>query len=421
MDFIELQRAIELEFGRRITNRPDCESLSEAIYDKTKKSISYNTLRRFFNLAGGKNTSSLSQNTLDILANYCGYTYYSAFESQHAAQFAISTYYRLQLELQQKEQFLISEIETALDQLPDQQQKYNFTNAVILLAFKRLDVDFLRHVFQLKSIFRGEHYLNSNLYFLIQTIGLQIRQHPELSGQLWEAWAQDQQARFYYFELFVDMDTLVTSHYRAIEWYYRFSVNKQDRLFAASLLAWKNLLNGDEQQLEKQLDIIQSISNKNELHPIPVARSYIVRLVDEYSKTGSISNQLLEELKETLKAFAIHEIPFFELWICEGLLLTHQIDLLKSCLKTIRTKLDGRNDYYLKGSLLRINWMEDLAFPMESAIHNQQIPSDKFDELDIFSKEYDSLFYYARDKKAVTAMERSKITELGFGKLFALL
>ena len=69
---------VEKHFGRPIANRRDCEDLSVRIFENTGLLISYNTLRRFFNLAG-KTQSNISQTSLNILANYCGYEHFFQF------------------------------------------------------------------------------------------------------------------------------------------------------------------------------------------------------------------------------------------------------------------------------------------------------------------------------------------------------
>ena len=80
MDYFDLKREIEIVFGKKISNRHDCEAVSEAIYKKTKYILSYNTLRRLFQLAGLKSTTTISNKTRDILANYCGYRFYNDFK-----------------------------------------------------------------------------------------------------------------------------------------------------------------------------------------------------------------------------------------------------------------------------------------------------------------------------------------------------
>ena len=46
-----LKRKTELTAGFKITNRGDCETLSELILEKTSNNLSYNVLRRFFGLS----------------------------------------------------------------------------------------------------------------------------------------------------------------------------------------------------------------------------------------------------------------------------------------------------------------------------------------------------------------------------------
>jgi hypothetical protein len=111
MNFDYLKEEIENIFGKKISNRPDCEALSLAIYEKTKQKISYNTLRRLFDLAGEKNSTSISNSTLDILAKYCEFNYYAEFLNEKASKNNLSLIYNLQLEIQQKEHFTIAYID----------------------------------------------------------------------------------------------------------------------------------------------------------------------------------------------------------------------------------------------------------------------------------------------------------------------
>ncbi len=66
-----LKELISKKFGKKISNRGDCERLAEEIYKTTKKELSYNTLRRFFRL--DKSKFKTRKNTLDILSIYIGY------------------------------------------------------------------------------------------------------------------------------------------------------------------------------------------------------------------------------------------------------------------------------------------------------------------------------------------------------------
>jgi len=76
-----------------------------------------------------------------------------------------------------------------LIQLFSDEHMYNLMNSIVLFSLKRGEVNFLKGIFNIKRVFNGEHYLNTNLYFLIQTIGIHIRNHTEISEVLWEEWS----------------------------------------------------------------------------------------------------------------------------------------------------------------------------------------------------------------------------------------
>jgi hypothetical protein len=422
MDFLELKEAIENIFGKQISNRPDCEALSESIYSKTKRKISYNTLRRLFGLAGIKNTTSLSAGTLDILANYCNYISYSEFQKKKALKTNLSVLYRLQLELQQNEHFRFENIELSLRQLTYVDQAYNYMNSVILLAFKRNDTALLKQIFQFKQIFNGEHYLNSNLYYLIQTIGLQTRNHPEIADQLWEYWSKDESARYYYFELFVDMDYLIISHYRALTYYYTNSTKPQDILFSSSLLTWRHLILKENEEVNKYLSIIHTIDFQKNIHPIVVARIYNALLLNDFLENQKSSKKLLEKVHQIRLLFDSESIPFFEFWICESLVLTKNYELAVQCIDSIYLKTtDNVDDYYLKGSIEKINAIANFCKSKLGISRGKDKTAINLNAMDIYSKEYDSLFYYAQRKENLNDTTVSKIKHLGYSNLFELL
>ena len=66
----------ELTSKIQVSNRGDCERLSELILERTDEFISYNTLRRLYGLAPG---GSPHRKTLDILSMYCGFAHYQDF------------------------------------------------------------------------------------------------------------------------------------------------------------------------------------------------------------------------------------------------------------------------------------------------------------------------------------------------------
>ncbi|HEV7621858.1 MAG TPA: hypothetical protein VGO09_09000, partial [Flavisolibacter sp.] len=72
-----LQQEIEKTFGRRVLSSADCHLLCVDIEQRTQQRISFNTLRRHFNLM--KDSHEPSIYTLDVLSNYCGFSSFDDF------------------------------------------------------------------------------------------------------------------------------------------------------------------------------------------------------------------------------------------------------------------------------------------------------------------------------------------------------
>ena len=76
-----LKNKIEKKIGRKILKRGDCQYLSERIFNEINKNISYNTLRRAFDLDINSNIKP-SKSTLDILSNFIGYNSYNEYNRE---------------------------------------------------------------------------------------------------------------------------------------------------------------------------------------------------------------------------------------------------------------------------------------------------------------------------------------------------
>jgi len=423
MDYFDLKREIEIVFGKKISNRHDCESLSEVIYEKTKYILSYNTLRRLFQLAGLKSTTTISNKTRDILANYCGYRFYDDFKNNNSKNPMKIYLYKLQLELQQKEQFSLKHIESCLEQIEDLEQLYILVNYIFVLAFERKDTEFLKQIFQLKRIFNGDDYLHAHLYFLIQSIGVQVQTHPEYARELWVCWAEDSRARLYYFELFVDISRLVHSHYIGIEYYLNKSSKKQDLVFANALLTWRHITLNDIDSAKEQLANINNQELLTDIHPIPAARLLNCKILIDYLENGLVSNALIQEVNTVYLHFNKNIYPFFEHFICEGLALSSCYELALSYIQGAKKKTQIFPNFYLIGSIERLKILEAYCLHRlgEKGKANQIKKAIKLDQLDSFCKEYDSIFYYAIYKSNCPKKTIQQIEHLGYRHLFDIL
>ena len=76
----ELKELVEKKFGEKITNLRSSKKLSEIIFFKTDKPLSYNTIRRLFNVSK-TNQIKFRESTFDILSKFCGFYDFQTFKS----------------------------------------------------------------------------------------------------------------------------------------------------------------------------------------------------------------------------------------------------------------------------------------------------------------------------------------------------
>ena len=75
-----LLQKVKNKIGREIKTRGDCQLISNAIYETLDVDLSYNTIRRLYGLAPAVNPSI---NTLNAIANFCGYKNFAHFTQTH--------------------------------------------------------------------------------------------------------------------------------------------------------------------------------------------------------------------------------------------------------------------------------------------------------------------------------------------------
>jgi hypothetical protein len=423
MDLEKLQDAVERAYGKRVVNRPDCEELSITIFKKSKLLISYNTLRRFFGLAGQKNNSTVSKATLDVLAIYCGFQSYFDFCTQLESIDNLGKLYKVQLEVVQQNPLDLSTIEQCLSQFENNEHLYSLMNYITVVAFKKGDIAFLKQLFTIQRVFNGDHYLHPHLYYLIQTIGVQVQSHPEIATELWKSWAQDTKARFYYFELFVDMCNLIQSHYIGIEFYLAHTKEKQAIIFATSLLTWRFLLLNDLARAKEQFISEYTLEDLCSIHPIPAARFLNNKLLMEYLDNGTVSADVQEEIATVFRYFEKNTHPFFEHFICEGLVITGYYELALFYIRAANKKVQMNLSFYLIGSNERFKILESYCLMRigEQTASRSLKEGVQLELLDSFSASYDSVFYYAIDPEPISNELKAKFEALGYLQLARLL
>ncbi len=402
-DYDLIKQSIEKYFDKSIRNRRDCEQLSVLIYEKTGKIISYNTIRRFFNLAGEKNTTKISNATLDIFANYCGFPNYDKFLiGKNQSDTDLEFIRTLSLKYQQESVINSEEIKLLADQFYDNPLFYNFINDLVFHAFLKKDCAFIKTLFSITVLFENKHYLYKHIYFLIQTIGIQLRNYPEIQDAVWEEWAKSTYGRQMYFELFVDMDYLFVQHYKGMEAYLSHAKNPEELLFSHVLLFWKSYFLGEENQLNYNYDELKKIKLTTAIHPIPIARSLSCQCIYEKLKTGKLTEQTKNDISywtTSVKSSLLEgkQIPNYHFWLCEGLIVADENELVLTLIQDVKTNYFNDRTYFNNGGYERLKVYEALAYARLNE-RNKALALGKLidrNQFFAFSKTYDSCFYYS--------------------------
>ena len=411
-------------FGKDIVTTQDTIEFVDSIFNSTSELISYNTIRRMYNVVYSKKVSP-SKSTLNIIAKYCGFSSFIDFSSNFNIQNnQIEIYNECYLTFYKNQKADFSLVNKLCSQKQDF-FTFDFLKKTIHIAFTYEDLDFLTNIFELDSVFKNKSYLYFHQNYLIQDIGALLRKYPNLQNRLWSHWSHQKNARLLYFELFVDLDYLINHHFLAIEKYNKYSTSQQDLAFAQSLLFFRAFLTNNNSDIREHYQFLCSLDIKA-MHPIPRARVLISKLL--FSKP---TKELIQEI-EYWCDFEIEnkkiEPPFFHVWIMEGLVMVKQFEVVMQISKSIQADSNFVDNRINRGLIQRANTYRAFALIKTGQIiagkklYNEIDPS----EYNLFSYEYDNLFYSAltfniSNEINIKLQGQAKALALGYKKLFKML
>lgn len=425
-----LKLAVQQKFGRPIRKRGECEALAELIFEETGIAVSYNTLRRIYKLVqydGGFNRS-----TLDALAKYVGYRSFYEVEIGASPVFPVEQSNAFFLTAQ-GEGLSFENFKQFLREINASFHVQIFKDA-LFVALRQQQDDFLKRIFELDEIFKDKSHLDASLYFLMQWFGMELRTEPiERVQALWQHWAPQRAAREHYFELFVDVDCLLSRHYLAIEAYQSHATLKQERLFAHSLLCWRKLFTGVKNSSPNDLDVIEgSLQNlkRTELHGIPLARAYACLLLQAHSSKAPLQPVLdqISKVDESLRKEARRKntLPYFHYWITGPLLLVGANRVALDFCEHVRNDFTKEETYFTKGANARMQLYEAIALKRLN-LGSGDVESFNSGDFFAFSRSLDSLYgYYALSlHRNLTGDEEQTVATLldatGYHRLWELL
>lgn len=432
-DIKRLKELIEKQIGISISHRPDCERLSQDVLQRTGQFISYNTLRRVFGLAGTKNSCKPTITTLNILANYCGYkSFYQIGLGEGRGDITTEEIYEKLLSFQMEGRIHSDDLNLLIKGIEQTPNYYIFLFEVINLSFRLNDTSFILSLFKLDDLFLNRSYLYTHVYFSMIDVGIQMRTRPD-KKEIWKHWAKHENARSFYFELFVDMDFLVVDHYIALREYRKNKKSPEAILFSSSLLFLRAYMLGKSIEMEREISLMDSVPLSEEIHPIPVARYLTAKMLFEKMNFGEITPVTRKTIKDFFQKIRHHGIEgkytsFFHFWMMEGFVLSGEYDMAMDLILILEKYGKEDNSYYNKGS-----WERYKVYKAFTLLHhgNPKVAANIFSginrkQLHPFSYQYDGIFldvltFKLKNDKSALNNARMTAKKLKYNRLLQLL
>ena len=259
-----LKKEIAKKIKREIKNRGDCVFLSNAIFEILDIEISYNTLRRFYNLLPSTKTSIKTFNTL---AQFIGYKNYIDFTQNYKYKGKINiTEIIYKSVAKNKPEDIVNLVKKTKKSSED------FTSLIIILIrelwhngnFKLID-----RIFNLKALnFNSFSY--DEVLKIGNSIGLLIREKDKLHPQL----LNNINFLDCVFLIFVDYSSLNKYYGGTLEIIKKNNVRYYITLFSKAVLEFRNFINNKK---IKYLDIDKP--HEKQLHSILIGRLLSLKLL----------------------------------------------------------------------------------------------------------------------------------------------
>jgi len=277
----QLKLYTEKMLGRRVLSSTDCRFLSNDITQQLDSTLSFNTLRRFFNLMETKHHQSVY--TLNILAAYCGFSSFDDFSNIVRRK----------------------PVENKGQQNPD-------LLFYLVMLFKDTEVS-------------DEHDLIF-FRFVRQTITF-LEYHPDLIDQFQREIAKTNNGQLYYFEQFVNIDRLNAYYGDGLQYYLHEKRTTEAQIFGNYLLCLRYWLAMDNKNLEKHYDAVIQFDINKKTSPVTAARYYAAQLI----QAGTNPEPILIKARQFYAAVSLTIDNFMSVFrsyctLSQTLLLTRQYE-----------------------------------------------------------------------------------------------
>ena len=329
----ELKKEIEKKYGKKVENRGDCEKIAIAILELLDIEISYNTIRRIFELAPFTNPN---KKTLNTLAKFIGYNNYFHFTQTYSFKEKTNLFQIAYKHIYNENDLeiinLIKNIRKGTEYFID------FITLLVRELFYTKKFELIDSIFKLKELEYSRFSYTEILYFG-NSVGLILRKENKLN----EVLAKNINFLKCVYLIFVDYSSLNSYYGKWSNTLKDLKTTTEIEVFNLAILEFKRFLNN--KKLNNNIE--ELLYNKN-LHPILCSRLIALHLLSK-----NVSNPI-EALTKYCKFHSIKNHftdYFYELFTTS--ILTKNIGVMKFIIQEINFKImhlyqkEHLNSYYL--------------------------------------------------------------------------
>ena len=259
-----LKKEIEAKIGRKVTNRGDCELVSNVILETLGLEISYSTIRRFYGLV---NETKPNNKTLNTLAKFVGYKNYIHFSQNYSYKQKIDLTDIIYKTVSKNDSEKIINLV-----IKTKNSSEDFVSLIIILIrelWHNENHDLINRIFRLKAL-----NFNSFSYYealkIGNSIGLLIRKKSKIDLQL----LNNINFLECVFIIFVDYSSLNKYYGDSLEIIKENNIREDITLFSTAVLELKNFINN---KVFNPINV--NATYKKQLHPILSSRILSLELL----------------------------------------------------------------------------------------------------------------------------------------------
>ena len=323
-----LKKEIEKKIGKKVTNRGDCELVSNVILETLEEEISYSTIRRLYGLV---NETKPNNKTLNTLAKFIGYKNYIHFSKNYS--------YKQKIDLTDIIYKTVSENDSEKIinlVIKTKNSSEDFVSLIIILIrelWHNENYGLINRIFELKAL-KFTSFSYYEVLKLGNSIGLLIRKKSKIEP----IFLNNINFLECVFLIFVDYSSLNKYYGDSLEIIKKNNISEDITLFSAAVLEFKNFINN-----KVSIPINVNVTYKKQLHPILSSRLLSLELLSADPKKRL---EILNTHHKSLKTKGNITSHYYELFTTS--ILLKNIEIMSFLISQITLKVEF---YYQKTHL----------------------------------------------------------------------